>query len=75
MYAIAFITYQISVASHESIGNHLYIIIPPQRSYGGYTGITPVSLSVDTRLGKMVSSAQMLPLYTYCHETSHAVSP
>ena len=27
------------------------------------------------RLGKMVSSAQLLPLYTYLHETSHAVSP
>ena len=34
-----------------------------------------VRLSVDARLGKIVSSAYMLPLYTYPHETSHAISP
>ena len=27
------------------------------------------------RLGKMVSNAQLLPFYTYLHETSNAVSP
>ena len=33
-----------------------------------------VRLFVDARLGKTVSSALLLPLYSY-HETAHAVSP
>ena len=55
----------------------VYYRYTPATKLGGYTGITmSVRLSVRPSVVRIwVSGAQLLSLYTYHHETSHADAP